>query len=223
MSDVRWVRLAAVAGMVFAVLIIVQGPVLGASSPQLTASAQKVFSYFSAHHSRIKLSAALYALAMAAVLFWLPGLYSVLRRAVSGYSGLAISAGAGIVLAAAMTVATAAIRATLACQVDALGPSLARVFYTLQLFTQGGILVGLLVAIGSTAAVSLQTRLYGRWFGLLSLALAIASVLAVSSLAYANNTAQALGAVMLSLDTLWILLVSILLFRKPQLALPQPT
>jgi len=221
MTDAKWVRLAAVAGVVFVILIVVQGPVLNGNSPKLTDSTQTVFNYFNAHHSRIKLSAALYAAAMSAILFWLPGLYGTLRRAM-GNAGLALAAAAGTVLAAAMSVATAAIEATLACQVGELGPSLARVFYTLELFTQGGILFGLLVAIGSTAAVSLQTGLFGRWFGLLSLLLAVGSLLGGSGLAYANNTAQALEVIMLSLDTLWVLLVSVQLLRKPQLALPAP-
>jgi hypothetical protein len=40
-----------------------------------------------------------------------------------------------------------------------------------------------------------------------------------SSLAYANRTSQTLGAIGLSLDSLWILVVSVLIYRKPALAL----
>jgi hypothetical protein len=222
MNDRLWVRLAAVAGVVFVILIIVQGPVLDANPPTLSDSAQKVFAYFSAHHARIKLSAAFYALAMSAVLFWIPALYGVLRRAMSGFGGLAIGAAAGTVLAAAMTVSTAAIEATLACRVGELGPTLARVLYTLQNFTQGGILFGLAVMLGCSAAVSLQSGLFGRWFGPLSVVLAVASIVGGSAVAYANNTAQAIGVVMLALDTLWVLFVSVMLLRKPQLALAMP-
>lgn len=215
-----WVRLTALAGVIFFVLIVLQGPVLDANAPSLTDSAQKVHSYFSAHHSRIKLSAAFYALAMAAILAWLPGFYGALRKAMQQFAGLAVAATAGIVLAAAMTVSSAAVEATIACRVGELDPNLVRVLYTLELFTQGGILFGLLVAVGVAGAVSLQTGLFGRWFGMLSLVFAAGSIVGGSAVAYANDTSQTLAAVFLSLDTLWVLIVSILLFRTPELALP---
>lgn len=220
MRATGWIRLAAGAGVLFFVLIVVQGPILNTNSPALTASAQKIFNYFNAHHSRIKLSAALYALAMAAILAWLPGFYGALRRAMHQVPGLAVSAAGGVVLATAMTVSTAAIEAVIACRIGEIDPTLVRVLFTLESFTQGGILFGLLVAIGSAGAISVQTGLWGRWFGPLSLLLAVGSLLGSMAIAYANDTAQTLGGVMLSLDTLWVLLVSILLFRKPELAVP---
>lgn len=118
-----------------------------------------------------------------------------------------------------MSVSTAAIEATIACRIGELDPSLTRVLSTLEQFTQGGILFGLLVAIGLAGVVSLQTGLYGRWFALSSLVLAVVSLVGGSSLAYANHTSQTLGAIGLSLDSLWILVLSVLIYRKPALAL----
>jgi hypothetical protein len=214
-----WVRVAAVAGALFFVLIVVQGPVLSSGPPALTDSTQKVYAYFSAHHSHLKLAAACYALAMSAILCWLPAFYGVLRRAMDEFAGLALGAAAGIVLAAAMSVSTAAIEATIACRFGEIDPSLTRVLYTLQQFTQGGILFGLLVAVGLAGVVSLQTGLFGRWFALSSLVLAVVSLAGGSAIAYANSTAQTLAAIGLSLDSLWVLAVSVLIYRRPALAL----
>ena len=79
MTDTKWVRWAAVAGVVFFVLILVSGPVLLGSGPTLTDSASKVFSYFVNHQSSLKASAALWGLAMSAALVWAAALFSALR------------------------------------------------------------------------------------------------------------------------------------------------
>ena len=95
MDDKKVVRLTALAGVLFVVLIIVQGPVL---SPNLnvTDSAQKIFNSIKSHQSDLKASAALYGLAMSAVLIWAAGLFRVLRKAEGGAAGLSAAALGGI-------------------------------------------------------------------------------------------------------------------------------
>jgi len=218
MDDKQVVRLTALAGLAFFILIIVQGPVL---SPNLnvTDSAQKIFNSIRDHQSNIKASAALYGLAMSAVLIWAAGLFRVLRKAEGGAAGLAAAALGGVALAAAMTVAAAALEATTALRIHDLGPGGARFYFTLSQFTQAGILFGLVVVVGTTALISLRTGLIGRWFGLVSVVLAVVSVVGAFGLAYASDTMQAVTAVGLTLDTLWILVVSIYVWRKPELAI----
>ena len=155
MSEARWIRVAGVAGAAFAILILVAGPVLGRSSPGLSASGQTTFDYIRAHRSDIQLSAAAGALATVALVIWLSGLFGALRRTTDGYPGLAIAAVAGGVLAASTSLVSQAIKATTACQITEIGPRNVHVFYTLVKFTNGGVLFGLTVVIGLTAVAAL--------------------------------------------------------------------
>ena len=218
MSEARWIRLTAIAGAVFAALILVAGPVLGRSSPNLSASAQTMFEYVRGHRSQIQLSAALGALAAGAFVIWLSGLFAVLRHATGGYPGLAIAAVAGGVLAASTSVASQAIKAVTACQITQIGPRNIEVFYTLVKFTNGGVLIGLTVVIAMTAAATLSSSMAGRWFAILSCILAVGSLVGAASVAYAATGPQQLGKTFLSLDTAWVLIVCILLWRRPTVA-----
>ncbi len=56
MNDTKWVRLTALAGVLFFVLIIVQGPVLQSTSPNVTDSAQKIFNYIRDHGKNLQAS-----------------------------------------------------------------------------------------------------------------------------------------------------------------------
>lgn len=220
MDEIKWVRLTALAGLAFVILIIVQGPVLNNSSPTLTDSSQTIYNYFKNHQGSIKASAFFYGLAMSAVLIWISVLFRALRRAEGGNSGLALTALAGIGLAAAMSVTAAVIEATTALRIMDLNPRSARYFFTLFQFAQGGILFGLAVLVAATAVVSLRTGLFRRWFGMVSGFLAVASIVGATGVAYANDPLQSIAVIMLSLDTLWVLVVTGFLLRRPELAIP---
>lgn len=217
MTEAMWIRVAAVAGAVFFILILVAGPVLGRSSPDLSASGQTTFDFVRGHRSDIQLSAALGALAMGAFVIWLSGLFGALRHATGGYPGLAIAAVAGGVLAASTSVVSQAIKATTACQVTEIGPRNIHVFYTVVRFTNGGVLIGLAVVVGTTAAAALSNPIAGRWFAILSCVLAVGSLLGAASATYAGTAPQQLGKAFLSLDTAWVLIVCVLLWRRPML------
>ena len=220
MDEAKWVRFLALSGLAFVILIILQGPVLNSSSPMLTDSAQKIFNYYRDHQGSVKASAFCYGLAMSAVLVWVSVLFRALRRAEGGNAGLASAALVGTGLAAAMSVTAAAIEATTALRIKSLVPSAAQVFFTLYQFAQGGILFGLAVLVGATAVVCLRTGLFYRWFSSVSLLLAAAPIVGGTGIAFANSSLQTIAVVMLSLDTLWVLVVTVFIFRKPELAIP---
>jgi hypothetical protein len=202
--------------VVFVILIIVQGPILTGGAPTLTSSAQKVFSYFSAHQGTVKAAAALYGLAMPAVLVWVVGLFAALRKAEGGRAALALGAPLGTVLAAGATVVSAALEAVIACRIGDLTPSTTRVLFTAQQFVQAGILFGLLLAVGAAAAVVLRTGVFARWVGIVGALLAVASIAGAFGIGYARL--QVVAGVMLSLDTLFVLVLSVYLWIRPELA-----
>lgn len=85
----------------------------------------------------------------------------------------------------------------------------------------GAILLGLLLLIGATAIVSLETNLFPRWFGMASIVVALVSIVGAFSVGYATTGILVAAGVALILDSVWIFLVSFFLWRDPELALPR--
>jgi hypothetical protein len=212
-------RLAALGGAVFFVLIVISN-MLRSNAPSATDSGQKIFDYVAVHHGRLQLGAVLAGLAMSAALVWLSGLFRALRRVEGGTPGLALAAVAGGVLTAASTVTGALIQATMATRINDLGPAGARVWWTMLLLSTGAMLLGLLLLIGATAIVCLQARLFPRWFAAASAVLALISVVGAFAIGYTTTGIQVVAGIAVFLDALWILAVSIYLWRDPALALP---
>jgi hypothetical protein len=213
------VRLAALAGAIFFALMVIQAN-LRSGAPSASDSGQKIFDYVADHAGRLQLSAVLLGLAMSAALVWLSGLYRTVRRAEGGTPAVAVTALAGGVLTAASTVIGALIVGTMAVRIDDLDPAGARVWWTMSLLSIGAMLLGLLVMIGATAVVGLQTRLFGRWFAAAGLVLTIVSLAGAFTIGYASTGIQVVAGIAIILDGVWILLVSIFMWRDPTLALP---
>jgi hypothetical protein len=146
--------------------------------------------------------------------------FRALRRAEGGTPGLALAAFGGVVLAAASTVTWALIEGTMAARFSDLSPAGARVLWTMFLLNFGAILVGLLVVTGATAIVCLRAHLFPRWFAVASTVLALISVAGVFTIGYTAAGIQVVAAIAAILDGVWILMVSIYLWRDPALALP---
>ena len=147
-------------------------------------------------------------------------LFSALRKAEGGRPGLAVAALGGVILATAMQVVAFAAQATATLRTHELGASGVRVLFTFETLANGGILFGLLVAVGAAGVVSLKTGLFGRWFGAVSVLLAVASGAGAFSIAYAKL--ENLQSIVLPLDGVWILVVSIMLLVQPEKALASP-
>jgi hypothetical protein len=213
------VRLAALGGVAFFVLILIGGSALN-GAPSATDSGQEIFDFVTQNKGQVQLSAVLMGLAMSSVLLFLSGLVRALRRAEGGTSGLALATLGGGVLAATSTVTGALIGGTMASRIDELGPAGARFYWTMALMSFGATLLGLLLVIGTTAIICLQTQLFARWFAAVSVVLAFASVVGAFTIGYATAGTQIVAGITIILDTVWILLVSIFLWRDPALALP---
>lgn len=95
-----------------------------------------------------------------------------------------------------------------------------RVWWTMFLLSTGATLLGLLILIGATAIVCLQTHLFHRWFAVASVVLALASVVGACTIGYAADGTQAAAGIAVLLDSVWILVISIFLWRDPAMALP---
>jgi hypothetical protein len=212
------VRVSALAGAVFFVLIVIYST-LRSGAPSATDPGQTIVDYVTAHQDRLQLGAALWGFAMAAALVWLPGLVRAVRRAEGGTPALALVALAGGVLAAASTVTGALIQGTLATRIADLDPAGASVWWTMLLLSTGATLLGLVLLIGATAIVSLRIALFPRWFAVASVALALASAVGACTIGSSAAGIQVVAGLTILLDSGWILAVSVFLWRDPARAL----
>ena len=209
--------LPALAGAVFFALIIAYAE-LRTPAPTATDPAREVASYFARHHGQLQLGAVALGFAMPAVLIWGAGLVHVLRS-VEGRSRIAsLTAFGGGILAAASTVTGALVQGTTAIRFVDLGAGGTRTGWTMVLLSLGGTLLGLMLVIGATAAVSLRTRLLSRWFTVASCVLVLLSLIGAFTIGYGSETLRIIAGVAVLLDSVWILLVSVFMWRNPQRA-----
>jgi hypothetical protein len=203
-----------VAGAVFFALMIVYAE-LRSPAPAATDSAREVASYFARHHDKLQLGAVALGLAMPAVLIWLAGLVEVLRR-VEGSSRIAsLTALGGGLLAAASTVTGALVQGTTAIRFVDLGAGATRAGWTIVLLSLGGTLLGQMLTIGATGVVSLRTRLFARWFTVASGVLALLSLIGAFTIGYGSDAIQVIAGIAVMLNGVWILLVSVFMWRNP--------
>lgn len=214
------VRLAALGGAVFFALFITFAS-LTKGTPSITDSGRDTYNNLSAHEGRLQLAAVLFGLAMPAALLALSGLFRALREAEGGRAGLAVAALCGGVLAAAGTVTGALLMGVTATRITEIGPADAHLWWSMCLMSYGAILLGLLLLIGATGVVSLETRLFPRWFGVASVVLALVSIVGAFTIGYATTGVLLAAGIALILDSVWILVVSFFLWRDPRLALPR--
>jgi hypothetical protein len=180
------VRVAALGGAVYFGLILAflsqfQG------TPKATDSPQQVFDYLSAHHGSLQAAAVLMGFAMPAGLLFLSGLFRALRQAEGGTAQFSPAALGGGILAAAGGAIGTLVLGTTAARIADLGPASAHVWWTMYLMSIGATLLGLLLAIGITAIISLRRQLFARWLALVSVALTLLSIAGASTIGYATT------------------------------------
>lgn len=212
-----WVRVTALGGLVFFGLLMVFAA-LTSNSPAATDTRQEFFDYVTLHHDRLQWAAVLYGLAMPAALLFLSGLFAALRKAEGGRARLAVAAMAGGVLAAAATLTGALVLGTVATRFLDLGPDGTRVFWTVWQLSFGAILAGQVLMIGSTAAIGWRGRLFSRWFMIASVVLTLLSGVGVFTLGFISAGIQVVGVITVLLNAVWILLASLYLLGRPELA-----
>jgi hypothetical protein len=211
------VRISALAGALFFAVVLVNSNLLS-GAPSATDSGRETLSLLVRHQERFQISAVLWGFGMAAAAVWLPSLLRALRRAEGGSPTVALIALGGGVLAAASTLTGAVIEGSTAARIHDLEPASAALHWTAYLMSFGATLIGLLLLIGATAVVSLQRQLFARWFGIASVMLVLVSIAGAFTIGYASTGIQTVAGIALLLDSVWIFVVSIFLWRDPGLA-----
>jgi hypothetical protein len=203
----------------FFVLIVVFAALTG-GAPAATDPGADVVDYVTTNQGRLQGAAVVAGFAMVAALWWVGGLSQALRRAGDGDPGLALTALAGGALAAAAMVTNALILGTVATDIEELGADGVGVWWTMSRLSFGAVLFGLLVVITATTWAAVQWHLFRPWFRWAGVALAIASAFGAATIGFDAAGIQVVAGIAILLDSVWILLVSLDLWRDPTLAAP---
>jgi hypothetical protein len=206
----RWAALTgllAVAGLVLATLI--QGPIPAANAP-----AKQITDFFTSHHDRIMAAMYIRLYAGFAFIWFLATLWSALARAERGTARVSMVAfGAGIVVLGSSGAATAAIAAGAYRAGQGVDPAVAaslvtavHMFYAISGMGTAWMLI-------ASWLVSRRTGIFPEWLAWLGLVLALISIVLVP---FAFGQPIVLYAALLVL--IWIGIVSVVLFMRPDLA-----
>lgn len=217
MSDARVGRYCAMGGFVFVVLGLV-GTLISGSPPAPTDSAREILEYFDDNQSAIRIANYLAVLGIFFLLFWLGGLWALLRRAEGGAPLLTVVAGLGAVLGAAGAGTSFAVTSLIALRHDSIGPGGAEVFYALS-FTLFGISgVGIAALVIATSVITLRTGIFPSWVGWGGMVLGVLWLVAALAIATDRDFIGIFGLVSFVLWSVWILVLSVLMLRTQELA-----
>lgn len=217
MDTRQWERIAATTGVAFVVVLIV-GAVLSGSRPAPNESASKIADYFRDNDNGIKIASYLQGLGAVLFVWFLGTLWSTLRRAEGAPNRLATTAVGGGLLGVTLAMVGQAMLAVTAIQIDTIDEG-ATVFYLLASIVFSFSVFGQAALQGATAAISLRARgLFPTWYGWGSLVLAVVSLGAGAGVSTGRSEAAVAGLIGFVTLLLWVLVTSVLLFRKADTA-----
>jgi hypothetical protein len=204
----------AVGGFAFVGLLLVTFALQGGTQPTRESSAASVKAYFHAHAGNIAASEALISLGMAALLWWLGGVGQRLRAADHGFPGAATAAVAGFAAGVALLCVDIALYATAAVGATRFGEDAELLL--LDVSTAAVLLsgLGLAVFLTATCVLNRRVRFFPRWTDYVGGATAVAFVLGATGIATATNAMVAVAYAATLTWCLWVLAVSVSMWRR---------
>lgn len=215
MSDVRWERYGALGGVVFVVLDVVVA-VLGGEPPATDAAPSEVARYFTEKGSAIEAGLWLFGLASMALVWWSGSLWRTMVRAEAGRARLAVVSVVGLTLAGALSFSSSAVSVSAALRVDDVGEDLV-VFHTLAVLLLAASGFGVATHLLATSILGARTSTLPSWVvgvGILSATGFVGS--AILGATGRGDASTAIGLVGFGLWCVWILAVSVSMWREPR-------
>jgi hypothetical protein len=211
-----WERYGALGGIVFVILVIVSIAISG-STPKSSDSATKILKYFHDNTDGIKVGAFLGgAVAAIPILWWAGSLWARLRRAEGGQARLGLIALLGLVLAGAGQVVAQGILAAVALDLKDVGATEAKFFFLLYQAIGAASSTGLAVLVLATSMVVLRTKVFPVWLGWVGVVDGILFVVSAYAIATTSDGIAAFGFVSFIVWAIWIVILSVLMFRTPE-------
>ncbi len=207
MDDNKLEKWGALAGVVFVVLTVV-GAFLAGSPPKVSDPDAKIINFTRDNQDGLRVSAYLGGLGITFFLVFLGVVWTRLRRAEGGGGRLAGTAAMGGIA----TVSIAAVGYGLSAY-GALHPIESAGTYRLSTVIFGFLGFAALVLTEATSLVILRTKFLGTWLGWFGLLVALLWLVGSAAVATENDTIFAIGFVAFLAWALWLIALSILLFR----------
>jgi hypothetical protein len=210
-SDTTGARLAAAAGVAFVVLSV--GSTLSAGSPPaVNASAAKVAAYFHDHSGGIRAQMLVGGLGVALLVWWFGTLWRMLSRAEREQPRLAIVAAVALAMGGALALLNGIVISTAALrQGDA---ELTRLLYTLSIVVIAAAGFGIGTSVLATCVVTYRARITAPWVSYLGFVAALAFLAGTIGTVTDRSGTVALGLVAFVLWCVWILAVSVTMWRS---------
>jgi hypothetical protein len=201
-------------GFAFVGLLLVTFALQGGTQPTRESSAASVKAYFHAHAGNIEASQALISLGIAALLWWLGGVWQRLRDADHEFPGAATAAVAGLTAGAALVFVDIALYATAAVGATRFGEDAELLLFDLS--TAAVLLsgLGLAVFLAATCVLNRRARFFPRWTDYLGSATAVAFVVGATGIATETNTLVTIAYAATLAWCLWVAAVSVSMWRR---------
>ncbi len=215
MTEVRWLRIGAIAGILFVVLLIAAQFI--APSPSPKESIGTIISFYVHHRSAALWSGYLSAVSAAVQLLFVAAVFSALRRSEEQSSMLPmLMLGASIALLPVILLSSSFSVALTWNGAQSNNPAVARALFDLSTVTLifSDMVIGVFLAAASLA--TLRTRILPRWLGWLGLV--GAALLLAGTASLFNPGGSFGGAPGLLLYLIWVITTSVLLLRRAQYA-----
>jgi hypothetical protein len=211
MTDVRWVRIGAAAGILFVVLLVAAQFIAASPGPKEPIST--IIAFYGHNRTAALWSGYLSVGAAATQVLFVAAVFSVLRRSEEQSSVLSIlTLGAGIALLPVIVLSSSFSVALAWHGAQSGNPAVARALFDLSNATLifSDLVIGVFLAAASLAM--LGTRILPRWLGWLGL---LSAVLLLAGTASLFNPGSSFGgAPGLLLYLIWVIATSILLLRR---------
>jgi len=208
MDEAKFEKWGALAGVVFVVLAVV-GSLIAGSPPKVSDPDLEIVRFTRDNQDALRIGAYLGGLGAVFFLFFLGVVWTRLRRAEGGDGRLAGTASMGGIVAIAIAAVGIGISAY-----GALHPAESAGTYRLSAVVFGFVGFASLVFVEATSIVILRTKFLPAWMGWIGGLVALLWLVAGATVATENDTIFVIGFVAFLAWALWLVALSVLLFRS---------
>jgi hypothetical protein len=214
MDGSKWERYAALGGIWFVVLNVIGAFAGGGAPPSPDDSATEIAKYFSDHSGAIEIATLLLGLGFIGLLWWFGSLWRVMAKAENERPRLAVVALAGLVLGGACAIIGATVTSTVALRIDdiELGAKFFYIFST-ALFAAGGF--GTVAFIAAVTSLSYRTKLFATWINIAGWLAALLFLISTAGVASDASWVAFSGLVAFLVWCVWLVAISLILYRQP--------
>lgn len=210
MEDAKFEKWAALSGVGFVVLTVI-GAFIAGSPPKVSDPAGKIVQFTKDNQDSLRTAAYLAGLGMVFFLFFLGAVWTRLRRAEGGSGRLAGTAAMGGVVALAI----AAIGNSVAAY-GALHPLESAGTFRLSTVVFGFLGFAALVFTEATSIVILRTKFLAPWLGWVGALVAVLWLIGSAAVSTENDTIFVIGFVAFLAWALWLIALSVMLYRTAE-------